>query len=142
MAIDLTSDFHVLAATIDGEAEGEPLAGKQAVASSILNRVALSKVHSHFGDGTIRGACLAHAQFDCWMPGPDCDRINALEFEHPSPGLQDCMDVANEAIQGALTDPTGGSTHYYDHGILGPMWLVGAKWCGQFGRQLFWKNVK
>lgn len=142
MPIDLTSDPQVLAATIDGEAEGEPLIGKQAVASSIMNRVALAHVHPHFGDGTIRGACLAHAQYDCWMPGPDLDRINALDFNNPSPAFQQSIDVARSAIAGTLPDITGGATYYYEPTIPGPFWLVGAKWCGQRGTQLFWKDVK
>lgn len=142
MSIDLTSDIQVLAATIDGEAEGEPLIGKQAVAASIINRVKLAGVHPHFGDGTVRGACLAHEQFDCWMHGPDHDRIMALDFNNPSPAFQQSIDVARAAISGTLEDPTGDATYYYNPEIAGPVWLVGAIWCGIFGSQLFWKGIK
>jgi N-acetylmuramoyl-L-alanine amidase len=142
VAIDLTSDFQVLAATIDGEAEGEPLIGKQAVATSIMNRVKLANVHPHFGDGTIRGACTAHLQYDCWSPGPDYDRIMALDPANPTPAFAECLEVARQAIDGTLVDPTKNATYYYEPTIPGPPWLVGALWCGQFGSQLFWKAVK
>jgi hypothetical protein len=100
--IDLTSDLEVLAATVDGEAEGETLVGKQAVAASIMNRVALAGSHPHFGDGTVWGACLAHMQYDVWMPGPDRDRIDRLDFNNPSPAFQDCINIAKAAMDVAL----------------------------------------
>jgi spore germination cell wall hydrolase CwlJ-like protein len=142
MPIDLTSDFEVLVATLSGEAEGETLAGKQAIAASIMNRVAQAKTHPHFGDGTVRGACLAHMQYDCWLPGPDYDRIIALDLTKPSAALQDCIGVAKAAIAGTLADLTHGSTYYYAPSIPGPAWLAGARWCGVFGTQLFWRGVK
>lgn len=142
MPIDLTSDFEVLVATIDGEGESEPLTGKQAIAASIMNRVALAKVHPHFGGGTIRGACLSHAQYDCWMPGPDCTRIMALDLTNPSLALQDCMSIATEATAGTLVDHTNGATYYYEPTIAGPPWLAGALFCGIFGTMLYWRGIK
>lgn len=143
MTINLTSDFQVLTATIDGEGESEPLIGKQAIAASIMNRVALAHVHPHFGGGTVRGACLAHEQYDCWLPGPDHDRIMALDLANPSPALQECMTVADDALAGTLADPTGGGTYYYDPAeVEAPTWTQGATFCGKFGNQLFYKNVK
>jgi len=143
VVIDLTSDFEVLVATIDGEGEGEPLIGKQAIAASIMNRVALAKAHPHFGDGTIRGACLTHEQYDCWMPGPDHDRIMALDLANPSPALQDCITVANGMIAGTLKDPTRGATYYFNpEEIEPPTWVAGGIFCGQFGSHRFYKGVK
>lgn len=143
MAIDLTSDFQVLVATIDGEGEGEPLIGKQAIAASVMNRVALAGVHPHFGDGTVRGACLAHEQFDCWMPGPDHDRIMRLDLANPSPALQDCITVADAALAGTLKDPTWGSTYYFNpEDVKPPAWVKDGIFCGQFGAQRFYKDVK
>lgn len=143
MAIDITSDFQVLVATIDGEGESEPLIGKQAIAASIMNRVALAGVHPHFGDGTVRGACLAHAQYDCWLPGPDHDRIMALDLANPSPALQDCITVAEAALAGTLKDPTGDATYYYNPAeIEAPAWTEGGIFCGRFGNQLFFRGIK
>lgn len=140
--IDLSDNFQVLVATIDGEAEGEPLVGKQAVAASIMNRVAQAAHHPHFGDGTARGACLAHMQYDCWLPGPDRDRIEALDFDAPTAALQECIDTAKAALAGELVDPSGGATYYHATSIAPPKWVKGATFCGQFGKQLFYKGVR
>lgn len=142
MTIDLNSDFQVFVATLSGEADGEPLEAKRAVASTIINRVSQAGVHPHFGDGTIRGACLAHYQFSCWLPGPDLDRIMNLDLDHPYPVLVDCMNVANQAMQGTLVDPTSGATYYYDESIEAPTWTQGATYCEQIGRLKFYKDVK
>lgn len=141
--INLNSDSDVLFGTICGEAEGETLVGKQAVAASIMERARLAGVHPHFGDGTVRGVCLAHAQFDCWLAGPDRNRIMSIDLDHVTPAQQECLAVATAALTGTLIDPTEGATYYYAPAECdGPAWLVGAKWCGQFGTQLFWRNVK
>lgn len=140
--IDLNDDIQVLSATIDGEAEGEPPAGQIAVGWSAKNRALLARIHPHFGNGSIRSACLFPAQYNCWLPGPDRDRIMALDFDHPTPAFARCITVAKGIIAGTIADPTGGATYYYDPEIEGPPWLVGAKWRGQFGSQLFWGNVK
>lgn len=140
--IDLTSDFEVLAATIDGEAERELTSGKEAVASTVLTRVKQSPGRKQFGDGTIRGACLAPEQFDCWMPGPDRDRIMALDVNNPTPAFEQCIAIAKKAMAGELTDITNGATFYYARNIPAPFWVAGAMYCGQFGSQLFWKGVK
>lgn len=143
MTIDLTNDFQVLFATIDGEAEGEPLIGKQAVCASIMNRVAQAGVHPHFGDGTVKGACLAHMQYDAWNPGPDRDRIEALDPDAPkNQAQQDALDTARAALDGSLVDPTDNATYYYADTIAPPPWTVGAIFCGKFGTQLFYKGVK
>jgi hypothetical protein len=61
--IDLNSDVDVMFGTIAGEAENQPLIAMRAVASTPINRVPLAKAgRKQFGDGTIRGACLAPEQ--------------------------------------------------------------------------------
>ena len=142
MTIDINSDFQVLVATLSGEAEDQSMAAKQGVAAVIMHRVSESHTHPHFGDGTIRGACLAHMQFSCWLPGPDHDRIMKLDLDHPYPALADCMAVANQAMQGSLDDPTNGATYYFDDSIEHPTWTQGATFCCQIDRLLFYKDVK
>jgi spore germination cell wall hydrolase CwlJ-like protein len=81
-------------------------------------------------------------QYDVWLPGPDRARINALDSNNLTPAVRDCNDIAKAAIAGTLGDHTRGATFYYEPTIPGPAWLAGARWCGQFGNQLFWKVVK
>lgn len=110
---DLTNDLQVLSATIYGEARGEPLEGKQAVACVVLNRVAQSAGRRQFGDGTIAGACLAPWQFSCWNENdPNRAVLLGIDFENPNDVLQSCIDVANAAMAGQLADPTNGALFY------------------------------
>ena len=140
--IDLTSDLDVLFGTIDGEAENQPVDGWIAVGWSVVNRAALAKTNHTFGDGTIRGACLSHDQYDCWNPGTDHDRIMALDLNNLTSIQQQIMHVASQIIAKQLADPTLGSTHYYAKRIAAPSWVSGAFFCGLYGSQLFWKGVK
>lgn len=147
--INQLSDLEVLAATIDGEAEGEPVNGQQAVATTIVNRAAAAKAfkeshgynHPQFGDGTLRGACMARTQYDCWMPGPDLDRITALDPADPTPAFRACLQIAQAAIDGTLPNAVGTATHYFAQSITAPRWVYGARWKGQVGKHLFWGEV-
>ena len=117
MAIDKNSDLEVLAATIAGEAEDQPLAAKQGVAAVAVKRakIAAETGRKQFGDGTVRGACRAPWQFSCWNAGPnnkDRQRIEALDLDKPYAALQECMSVARSALDGTLIDPTSGATFY------------------------------
>ena len=115
MTIDLTSDLQVLAATIYGEARGEPLLGKQGVAAVVNNRALYAREHDRpqFGDGTLRGACLAKWQFSSWNENdPNRSKMLSLDFSEPDPVLQDCLDVATETVNGTLVDPTNNATFY------------------------------
>lgn len=140
--IDLNNDLEVLFGTIVGEGESEPIIGKYAIASSIMNRVAQHKIHPHFGDGTVRGACLFPAQYDCWNAGANRNRVMAIDLTKLNPEQVDCMNIAKMAMTGNLVDVTSGATYYYAPIIAGPAWLYGASFCGLFGTQLFWKNVR
>jgi len=113
--IDRTNDEQVLAATVYGEARGEPLAGKHAVACVVMNRVAATKarLRRQFGTGTAASACLAPWQFSSWNDNdPNRAEMEALDFANPYPVLADCIDTARAALAGRLVDITGGATFY------------------------------
>ena len=113
--LDLTSDLDVLAATIYGEARGEPTVGKQAVAAVIVNRAEYAAVHHYpeFGDGSIRSACLAPWQFSCWdKDDPNRADIEKLDFGNPTNELTECLAVAHNALNGSTPDPTKGCLFY------------------------------
>ena len=96
-----------LARTIFGEASSDGIPGMCAVASVVLNRVA-SGVRWWGHD--IESVCLAHEQFDCWMPGNDYDRMMAATPD--TPGYQDALEIAAQAVAGTLPDNTNGATTY------------------------------
>lgn len=141
--IDMNSDVDVLFGTIDGEAESEGLLGQQAVGWSIANRAVLGLKHPHFGDGTIRSACLAHAQYSCWLPGKDLTRIQSIDLDNLTPIQGQIMTLAKGIVaNSAMKDFTKGATHYFAPYIPAPSWVAGAWFCGVFGTQLFWRGVK
>lgn len=140
---DITSDTQVLAATIWGESRGEPLLGQQAVASVILNRARSAVAHPRhqFGDGTIKGACLAPWQFSSWNHSdPNREKMLALDMEAPDRTLQRCISVADEAVSGNLEDPTGGATFYKVTTLAWPSeWGPQVPPCEVIGHQSFYK---
>jgi len=74
----MLSEFLIIAATLMAEAGGEPLQGKEAVASVIINRVTPMQ--------SAAGVCLAPYQFSCWNAGEDAMivRIRAwVRMENP-----------------------------------------------------------
>lgn len=121
--MDITSDLQVLAGTIAGEARGDIPADQQGVACVVMNRATEAKAyvaehgkpHPLYGDGTARSACLAHEQFDAWMPGdPNRIWINAQSWDGSSMdrSVQAAIVMAGKALAGQLPDITKGATSY------------------------------
>jgi N-acetylmuramoyl-L-alanine amidase len=133
--LDITSGMQVLAGTILGEAEGEPILGKQAVASVAMNRYHSSLHHprKQFGSGSIASTCLAPMQFSSWNFGsPRRPIMLALDFDRPGPMLSVCIEIARSAMAGTLPDPTHGALFYkrtdlpwpHDWGTVKPALVV------------------
>jgi len=102
-------DVDILARTAYGENRGGGAIGMQSVINVIMNRAAQTTVE-WWGTG-VRGVCLKYLQFDCWLPtDPNFDIIMHV-------GMDDTLFVAaiglaQEALNGTLTDITSGSTYY------------------------------
>lgn len=127
-------DVDTLWRTIWGEARGETLGGKIAVAHVILNRV---RLQSWMGK-TIRGVCRKPWQFSCWNRN-DPNREKMLKAK-PSDALE-CLFAATGALSGHLTDPTRGATHYYAfRAIQPPKWASKLKKTAQIGGHIFMKK--
>jgi len=114
----MSKDLDILARTLFGEARGEQIDGKAAVANVILNRTRKSRgsdgkiIYQLFGNGSIESACLARYQFSCWNNN-DPNRNKILEVKATEPYFAECIVVAKLAIAGLLIDNTKGSTHYH-----------------------------
>lgn len=150
----LTADWNIATAarTLWQEARGEPLSGQQAVAHVIVNRLK----DGRWGN-TLGSVCLWHAAFSGWFS----PRLVGGKAVH-DPNFAAACSLANDdvlltslagligAAMGGAPDPTGGATHYFAKGTPQPDWVGGdpangvpaAYFCGQFGGQLFYKNVK
>lgn len=139
-AIKDLDDVGVLTRTLYGEARGESLLGKVAVAMVVTNRLRRPGWWTrNRGDGipddTVRAACLDPYQFSCWLP-EDPNRRKLESFA----GDAVCETVAALAIEGLLTDPTKGATHYHAH-FAAPPWAKGLQPCLTTAGHRFYNDV-
>lgn len=132
------------ARTLWQEARNQPLEGQRAVAHVISNRLK----DGRWGD-TLGEVCLWHAGFSGWFSPRIHDGVIVHDPNFaPSCRIGDDDLVLGDfgtLIEAALngdSDLTGGATHYYAKSIAPPTWVFGATFCGQFGSQLFYKNVR
>lgn len=129
-----------LARTIWGEAHGESVRGKEAVAAVVMNRV--KQARSRFGfdwwGGTVVEACLGPDQFDCWRRSPE-SRRRLLNVRPDDPVFAVCRRIACRAVRGALVDPTGGAVRYHRRNDS-PWWAHGLEPTVTIGRRLFYRD--
>lgn len=137
---DMLSEVEVLARTLYGEARGEELAGIEAVASVILNRVAFAKRRGRYWWGNdVKSVCLKPAQFSCWNEA-DPNRKKLLALSPRDPAYRLCKRIAKRAVAGELADHTEGATHYHTYAV-DPFWARGHVPCAEIGNHLFYKNI-
>lgn len=101
------ADVDVVARTLWGEARGEGGEGMQAVANVIMNRVA----RPGWWGRTPREVCQKKWQFSCWnATDPNLHKLLAVDARDPQFAL--ALDIAAQAVAGALPDITNGATNY------------------------------
>lgn len=114
-----------LAVSIFFEAGIEPVEGKEAVASVILNRV-----EDHRYPDDICSVVFEHRQFSFTHDGKS-DKLPTGKLAEES------MTVAKEALQGNIAVST--STHYHTD-YVSPEWAKVFTFDGKVGRHLFYTN--
>ncbi len=131
----------LLARTIYGEARGESVRGKEAIAAVILNRVQRSNDRGGYWWGNdLAGVCLKPWQFSCWnSDDPNCEKIKKVSMENRV--FQSCIRIARRAVAGTLGDPTGGATHYHGR-TANPPWARGKAPSAEIGGHLFYANIE
>ena len=130
----------ILARTLYGEARGEELAGIEAVACVILNRVAFAKARGRYWWGnTMAEVCLKPGQFSCWN-AKDPNRKKLLKLSPRDPAYRLCKRVARRAMAGDIADQTEGATHYHTPAV-DPYWARGHVPVAEIGGHLFYKNI-
>lgn len=133
---NITQD--VFARTLWGEARGEGLLGLEAVASVILNRVALAQARKIIWWGQdIMHVCLKPFQFSCWNTD-DPSRPKLFAVTKANREFQRCLSVASRAMAGRIPDATGGATHYHTATVT-PAWSRGQKPTAIIGHHIFFK---
>ncbi|MDA0304928.1 MAG: cell wall hydrolase [Proteobacteria bacterium] len=130
-----------LARTLYGEARGEPVRGKEAVAAVIMNRVRRARERRGYWWGmTAEEVCLRPWQFSCWNDNdPNRAKIEAVGKDNRN--FQSCLRIARRALAGTLKDRTGGATHYHAIGAT-PPWAKDRQPSAYIGRHKFYNNVE
>lgn len=139
------NEIDVLARTLYGESRGESVAGQQAVAWVIRNRVDAQLRRDGkpdwWGEG-YNGVCRAPYQFSCWNRNdPNFPFLSGAK-PIPERMFNALKAVAMTVIRGEVPDPTGGATHYYATTMpRPPAWVKGATFTVQIGAHRFYRNV-
>lgn len=138
-AKDNTAD--TMARTLYGEARGELVRGKEAVAAVIINRVRRARQRGGYWWGTTaEEVCLRPWQFSCWNESdPNLEKIRSVGKDNKN--FQSCLRIARRALAGTLRDPTGGATHYHAIGAT-PPWAKDRQPSATIGRHKFYNNVE
>jgi len=134
---DSTDSWALLTAarTLWQEARGEPAEGRRAVAHVLWNRV-----ESGRWGATLASVCLWRSQFSGWLPS-DPNFETACSLADDDALLQQLAALVRAAAH--EPDPTNGATHYFaDSMKAAPEWARAATFCGTFGHQRFYKNVR
>ncbi len=135
------SAVETLARTIYGEARGELVRGKEAVAAVVMNRVRRAMERGGYWWGTTAiEVCTRPWQFACWNENdPNRAKIEAVGRDNRN--FQACLRIARRALAGTLKDPTGGATHYHAKG-LEPPWARDRKPSAEIGGHRFYNDVE
>lgn len=136
---DLSID--VLARTLWGEARGEGLKGMEAVASVVLNRVAVAEHRGHYWWGAnIISVCQKPYQFSCWNRS-DANYRKLQAVTDKDIHYATAVRIARRAVAGTLEDATGGATHYHARGIS-PNWAKGRQPAAVIGNHIFYQLIE
>lgn len=111
-AIDKLTEVEILALTIYGEARGESLDGKAAVANVIINRSVARQL-------SIKKVCLQPKQFSCWNEDDAnyeqlvrlAEKITTT-FHIDVPVFYECQWIGQGVHLSKIRDLTRGATHY------------------------------
>lgn len=138
-ALERTID--ILARTLYGEARGESLRGKEAVASVVVNRVKRAQARGGYWWGnTIAEVCQKKWQFSCWNE-TDPNRPKLLAVTEKDMAFASCLGVARRAVASLIEDQTKGATHYHTKAVQ-PKWASNRKPCAIIGSHLFYNDVE
>ncbi len=134
-------DIDKLARTIYGEARGELVRGKEAVAAVVMNRVRRARQRGGYRWGIdVAGVCAKPWQFSCWNEGdPNRRKIEAVTDANQT--FQTCIRIARRALAGTLPDPTDGATHYHAQGVS-PPWAQKRVPAVEIGNHCFYNDVE
>lgn len=105
-----------LARTLYGEAKAHDVQDATAIACVVMNRVALPN-----WPNDVEAVCIQPYQFSCWNTS---DQNRARIFKANGVWFDKCVEIATQAVEKRLADPTNRSTHYHTPAVK-PAWSRG-----------------
>lgn len=136
------SAVDILARTIFGEARGEDIKGKEAIACVILNRVKKANDNggSFWWGNSIEEVCTKKWQFSCWnKDDPNYEKL--MSVDNTNSVFIICKRIARRAVCGLLKDFTFDSTHYHTKNIT-PSWSKGKAPACEIGNHYFYNDIE
>lgn len=131
----------VLARTLWGEGRGEGAQGMEAIASVVLNRVAVAQERGNYWwGGDIISVCQKPYQFSCWnRSDPNYKKLLAVTDKdiHFATSLR----IARRAVAGTLADTAFGATHYHTKAVS-PFWSKGVDPVAVIGSHIFYRLIE
>lgn len=139
------SDKQVLVLTLWGEARGEPVEGKIAVANVIRNRMRAT-------GKTAKEICLAPWQFSCWNGGDRNGQEVAMAGTImllggnivPKAQLKECEWIADGILNDLVNDNSKGAKHYMTldcFRLNKPQWAAQMQIVATIGHHVFLKEA-
>lgn len=136
------TDRDAIALTLFGEARGEGVQGRLAVAAVLRNRLRTGRWGS-----TYRDVCHARKQFSCWNAS-DPNRARLLaELTKVQQGkpisrvLQECYTIADVLLNEAIFRQVGNALHYFADSIQPPKWAATGTLVASIGHHKFFEGV-
>lgn len=138
------TDREYLALTLYGEARGESLLGKIAVASVLRNRLEARR-----WGVTYASVCLAPLQFSCWnVNDPNLPLLRAIGNEltagtvRDDAALRQCLWIADGLIGNGFDSNVDQATHYFATSMqTPPAWAATGTYVARIGAHLFFEHV-
>ena len=134
-----------VALTIYGEARGEPIEGKIAVANVLRNRRRSGRWGTSYAS-----VCLAPLQFSCWTPKGGAENYATLSEladrlgyagTPDDPVVRECYGVA-AGLEAWIRDNVAGATHYHVATMRTvPKWAAGRDPVARIGDHLFYAGI-
>lgn len=137
----MCKDTDVLARTIYGEARGESLIGKEAIARVILNRrqKAIDNGGKFWWGNEIAEICQKSWQFSCWNKNdPNYEKL--IYVDETDEIFKICKRIAKKAVSGIMKDFLYGATHYHTKEVF-PKWSIGKVPCIIIGNHHFYNDI-
>jgi len=130
-----------VALTLYGEARGEPVDGRIAVACVLINR----RHDGRWGTSFV-AVCLARRQFSCWNDtDPNVDGLHDLLTCSPARrtlAVRECYWIADGVLADALRPRVGAATHYYATSMpTPPRWAAAGQFVAEIGHHRFYAGV-